>query len=126
MIKYPNGNIELIFNTCTEHENNMSSFYLGKQDAKILYTDNKPMWESLIVTSIFSPAGIINGVIVSTIPAKLDNIEGIDPAKMNDIYYKNGFKKRAQAKKIKKVAIGFGLGIPINLVVFVIVQSFRN
>ena len=126
MIKYPNGNKELIFQSFTKHEKNLSSFYLGKQDAKILYNDNKPLWESLIVTSIFSPAGIINGVIVSTIPAKLDNIEGIDLAKMNDIYYKNGFKKKAQAKKIKKVAIGFGLGIPINIVVFILIQSIRH
>lgn len=125
MIKYPSGKKDLILNSFKEHELNISSFHLGKKDAKLLYTDNKPLWESLIVTSIFAPAGIVNGIIVSTIPAKLD-FEGIDENKLNDIYYKNGFKKKAQAKKIKKVAIGFGLGIPINIVLFVIVQSIRN
>jgi len=44
---------------------------------------------------------------------------------MNDIYYKNGFRKKAQAQKIKKVAIGFGLGLPVNLILFMVVQNLR-
>lgn len=97
----------------------------GKEDAKIYYKGNGPLWGTLLPAAIPGYgviAGAISGGIIAAVRPNVDPYQLPNP----QYYIKNeeyalGYEKQVMRKKLGKVLTGYGLGIAVQTVALIII-----
>ena len=134
MIQYANGTKEVFsfeMNAPSESENYMVSqparpsenLYLkGKTDAGMFYNKRGSMWGTFGATIVFAPVGLATGIVLGVVPPKIeDTVPNYQLLEMPE--YKKGYVKKAKGKKWGAVAMGFGLGIATNIIVYSLINN---
>lgn len=130
MIVFANGEKE-IFTDFVEQKNSQNvllnktvqeKYLLGMKDAAINYRSYKPFWGTFVPTVIFSPAGLVAGIIIGSSKPK-PQYTNPDPLLIQDKIYYNGYTKTMKRKKWGRVWGGFGTGIAVNVITYLILTN---
>ncbi|MGV3587212.1 MAG: hypothetical protein ACO1OF_09440 [Adhaeribacter sp.] len=127
MVKYGNGTKEIISridpqtNTLTTL-NSQEMYERGRADARKYFKGNGAMWGTAATTMFL---GLPAPVIIGAIPPKINYQQVSEINLLQNQHYVRGYKQQAHKKKLKKVAIGSGIGagIMISLLYAVISAS---
>ena len=134
MIKYANGTKEVFSYEVSSPSQpadrpadhiSMSpeNLYLqGRRDADIYYRKRGSMWGTFGATVVFAPVGLATGIILGIVPPKIEDTVP-DYQMLQSYEYKQGYIKKARGKKWGSVALGFGLGIATNIIVYSLVNN---
>ena len=112
MVKYSNGTKEIITRIDPQTNkltalNSREMYARGRADAKKLYKGNGAMWGTA-ATTLF--VGLPAPVIIGAIPPKINYQQVSELTLLQNPHYVRGYKQQAHKKKIKKVAMGTGIG----------------
>lgn len=128
MIIYENGDKDVFAEVKKANENNSINentigkssaemMRVGEEDARIKYTSYKPFWGTFVPTIIFSPAGIVTGLIIGLCKPTAGAIKQTNPDSnlIKNPDYLSGYKHKMKQKKWGRVWGGFGIGIAVNV-----------
>ena len=134
MVQYANGTKEIFsyemsspsrsvdHTTSTPSMTSENLYLRGKGDANLYYNKQGSMWGTFGATIIFAPVGLATGIILGVVPPKIeDTVPQYDLLQHPE--YKSGYVKKARGKKWGRVALGFGLGIATNIIVYSLVNN---
>lgn len=128
MIKYEGGTKELfeeekpISNESIELNVKSASELCtdGRHDAIMNYNTGRPFRAGLIPTLIFAPAGLLVSIIVADYKPNMRNLNAPDMSLIKNHDYKRCYVDEVKRMKRRKVWGGFGIGVGINLAVWIL------
>ncbi|GAB3541652.1 hypothetical protein GCM10027443_41250 [Pontibacter brevis] len=98
----------------------------ARLDAKAYYKGKGVFWTTMGST-IFNPlAGFATGTVISTVRPNVES--GYNPNRhlLKDPVYRNSYEEQAHRRKIGKVAGGFGAGVAVVSILYVMVSNARG
>lgn len=129
MVQYANG-MEEVYTSRSSVSDGYESitdrgeelYFKGRKDANLYYKGNGAMWGTFGATILFAPVGLVTGVIIGAVPPKIENTAP-DYKLLKELEYREGYTKKAKGRKWGKVALGFGVGLATNILVYSLVTS---
>ena len=92
-------------------------YALGRQDARLFYQGDGPMWGSAGASALFPPLGLVVGTLVAATPPQAPHFNAPDIRLLNEPMYVKGYRQQAHNRKLGKVAAGVGIGTGAFVVV---------
>ena len=86
------------------------------------YQGGGAFWGTAGATFLYTPAGLLLGIIVAAAPPSVDKNVYLNRDLLNDPDFRAGYKKQAHKRKVGKAAAGFGIGLGASLLLFVATQ----
>jgi hypothetical protein len=122
MIKYENGDLEEFKANITTPSINMSK--KGKNDAINNYSCVKCGATGTTITSILSPIlGLIPAIATSATFPHDSNLNEPNSELMKNSAYKMSYNRQAKKIKQKKIWLGWGVGLGVNLVLSIVMRG---
>lgn len=98
----------------------------AKLDAKAYYKGKGVFWTTMGST-IFNPlAGFATGTVISAVRPNVESDYNPNRHLLKDPVYRNAYEEQAHRRKIGKVAGGFGAGVAVVSVLYVMVSHVRG
>lgn len=95
----------------------------GRMDAKAYYKGKGVFWTTMGSTIINPLAGFATGSVISAVRPDVE--AGYNPNRhlLKDPVYRKAFEEQAHRRKIGKVAAGFGAGVAVVSLLYVLVSN---
>jgi len=132
VIQYENGKVDSLnkINTTDKKENVLSGtttvdmFARGSKDATRYYKGYNGASTGTLITSLISPIlGLIPAIACASSDPQMNRLNYPDKQLMNYRDYEYGYRDRAKKIKRSKVWTNWGIGLGVNVVLFILISS---
>ncbi len=140
-IRYANGTRE-VFEEITTLPGTTSPYYVapittsrltsqelylkGRQDALLYYKGRGAFWGTFGPSAYFPPAGLVAGLIIGSKSPKVTHLVVSEEEFRLEPNYLRGYKDQAHRRKIGKAAAGFGAGVGVFAVIFLVLSGLNG